>query len=191
MLNGKYGLANLYNMKSLKEFYITERSGGIDKGCAMLYFNLPEMDKIHSMIDEEDIFDDEDGGFGLEDEPHCTLLYGFHDDEVKGEDIVGAIKKMELPDELELVNASLFENDYDVLKFDVKAPNGELHEINKMLCDNYPYSTDYPDYHPHSTICYIKRGNGKKESRKTHNTSSGKRRHSTCTNDAPKLERRT
>lgn len=149
-------------MKSLKEFMIIERSGGIDKGCAMLYFNCPEMDKIHSMIDEEDIFDDEDGGFGLENEPHCTLLYGFHDAEVQGDDVISAIKKMELPEELELINASLFENDYDVLKFDVKAPNGELHNINKMLTDNYPYSTDFPDYHPHCTIAYIKKGMGKK-----------------------------
>jgi 2'-5' RNA ligase len=118
------------------------------------------MEEIHSMIDEEDLYDEE--GFGLEDEPHCTLLYGFHDDEVKGEEILKDLSTSNMPDKLDLVNASLFENDYDVLKFDVQAPNKELHEINKMLTDSYPYSTDYPDYHPPCTIAYIKKGKGQK-----------------------------
>jgi len=26
----------------------------------------------------------------------------------------------------------------------------------------YPHTTDYPDYHPHMTIAYVKKGMGKK-----------------------------
>lgn len=37
-----------------------------------------------------------------------------------------------------------------------------LYNINNKLTDNFPYSTDYPDYHPHSTIAYLKPGSGKK-----------------------------
>lgn len=146
-------------MKSLK-YLLVERSGGISKGCAMLYFNLPEMEKIHSMIDKEDLYDEP--GFGLETEPHCTLLYGFHDEDCDAKDVLNDISKMKMPAEIKLVNASLFENDYDVLKFDVKSPENELHEVNQMLTGKYPYTNDFPDYHPHCTIAYIKKGEGKK-----------------------------
>ena len=57
-------------------------------------------------------------------------------------------------------NASLFENEkYDVLKFDVSG-NG-LKETNKEL-QKYPFTSDYPEYHPHLTIGYLHPGKGKK-----------------------------
>jgi hypothetical protein len=51
-----------------------------DYGCVMLYFDFPLMDKIHNVIDPKDIYYEEgDRSFGLEDEPHTTLLYGLHE----------------------------------------------------------------------------------------------------------------
>jgi hypothetical protein len=51
-----------------------------DFGCVMLYFEFPEITFLHNMIDEKDIYTEEgDNSFGLEDEPHTTLLYGLHD----------------------------------------------------------------------------------------------------------------
>ena len=44
-------------------------------GCVMLYFKFPKMEELHNSIDSSD-YEDEDS---LEDEPHCTLLYGLHD----------------------------------------------------------------------------------------------------------------
>lgn len=136
-----------------------------EKGCAMLYFKFPDMEKLHSEIESGDIYDEEEK-FGLEDKPHCTLLYGFHDDEIKNrQDVLDSIDISF--DSLELYNASLFENDdYDVLKFDVResddTDDDKLFAINKVLTDKFPYSTEYPDYHPHCTISYIKKGEGKK-----------------------------
>jgi 2'-5' RNA ligase len=61
---------------------------------------------------------------------------------------------------LELKNVSLFENDdYDVLKFEVNAK--VLHEINDRL-KKFPHTNNYPEYHPHCTIAYLKKGRGKK-----------------------------
>ncbi len=63
-----------------------------------------------------------------------------------------------------LYNASLFENQYDVLKFDVRYPTkggAFLHKCNTALRE-LPYQNDYPDYHPHMTIAYLKKGTGKK-----------------------------
>ena len=153
-------------MKYLKTFNnfqsIMEKSkDAYSYGCAMVYFSFPEMEEIHSMIDEEDIYtEEEDRTYGLEDEPHVTLLYGLHSKEIKDQDVMDVCSKREIVD-IKLYNASLFENkDYDVLKFD--ADNNILFQINKDLTESFPFTTDYPDYHPHSTIAYIKKGKGKK-----------------------------
>jgi 2'-5' RNA ligase len=145
-------------------------------GCAMLYFDFPKMDELHESIDEDDIYDED--GHGLETEPHCTLLYGLHDTEIEDYEKVFEyiLKHLDEKDiKIKLYNASLFENEYDVLKFDVKEimmdekgkedyskDDDTLYKINKDLTDNFPYTTDYPDYHPHATIGYLKKGKGKK-----------------------------
>jgi 2'-5' RNA ligase len=134
-----------------------------DFGCVMLYFNFPNIKKIHEIIDPEDIYHDEgDRSFGLEDEPHTTLLYGLHDG-VTSEDVEGVLEHFKFGT-CSIGNASLFENpQYDVLKFDVSGPN--LHEVNKELSE-YPHTTNFPDYHPHLTIGYLKPGTGKKYTEK-------------------------
>jgi 2'-5' RNA ligase len=54
----------------------------------------------------------------------------------------------------------LFENEkYDVLKFDVNGEN--LHACNKAL-KQHPHTNNFPDYHPHMTIGYLKPRMGKK-----------------------------
>jgi len=126
-------------------------------GCVMLYFDFPEMESMHDKINKDDIYTSE-GGFGLEDEPHTTLLFGLHkevtDEQIK--DVLGRHKF----GECQLHNASLFENSqYDVLKFDVKGKG--LHECNSDLT-KHPHTTNFPDYHPHLTIGYLKPGTGKK-----------------------------
>lgn len=148
-------------MKYIKMFeqFITEKSGdSYSSGCVMLYFDFPQMLKIHDAINPNDIYVEEgDRTFGLEDEPHCTLLYGL-------EDSVSIKEVKEILDQhtfgtCKVHNASLFENEYDVFKFDV---NGDsLHACNKSLC-KLPYNNQYPDYHPHMTIAYLKKGTGKR-----------------------------
>lgn len=143
-----------------------------DYGCVMLFFDFPKIDEMHDKIDEDDIY--EEDGHGLETEPHCTLLYGLHDEEIEDGDVFDTVLK-KLDDEdikLTLFNASLFENEYDVLKFDVKenieddkkysTDNDVLYNINKELTKKFPFTTDYPDYHPHCTIAYLNKGKGKK-----------------------------
>ena len=128
-------------------------------GCVMLYFDFPEINKIHTAIEPKDVYtEDEDKSFGLEDEPHTTLLYGLHEDVT--DENVKEILDGHSYGECTIYNASLFENEkYDVLKFDVSG-NG-LKETNKEL-QKYPFTSDYPEYHPHLTIGYLHPGKGKK-----------------------------
>lgn len=134
---------------------ITEQK--IKYGCVMLHFDFPEINDIHKLINNEHIYDDEEG-YGLENEPHVTLLYGLHDN-VSNEHIHHALKNLKF-DKCELHNPSLFNNEkYDVLKFDVNG--NSLFKANKILT-NFPHTTDYPDYHPHLTIGYLQKGMGQK-----------------------------
>lgn len=138
---------------------LKETKQTFDYGCAMLYFDFPQMYKIHDAINLNDIYIQEgDRSYGLEDEPHCTLLYGLHKG-VSVDDIKKITNNYTFTP-LKAHNVSLFANpDYDVLKFDIEGEN--LHEINSDL-QQYPFTSTFPDYHPHMTIGYLKPGTGKR-----------------------------
>lgn len=144
-------------IKNFDEFNINEKQ--IDHkheyGCVMAYFKFPEADDIQAMIDEDDIYVDEnDSSYGVETKHHVTLLYGLLE-EVTDDEVFDICMKHEIG-EIKLSNVSAFESEkYDVLKFD--ASNDELHAINKEL-DKLPNENSFPKYHPHCTIAYLKKG---------------------------------
>ena len=79
-----------------------------DYGCVMLYYDFPEIEDSHNIIDPNDIYHQEgDRSFGLEDEPHTTLLFGLHDD-VTDEDVSKVLNKYKYST-CKLHNPSLFE----------------------------------------------------------------------------------
>lgn len=150
-------------MIKLKDL-ITEGKGGYDYGCVMLYFE-PQKDivEFQKNINPDDLYTAEDnGGYGIETEPHCTLLYGLHE-EVQLDEIEKVMDNIVFG-YCRIHNPSLFENEkFDVLKFDVGyAHKGGafLHNANRML-STLPHTTSYPDYHPHMTLAYLKPGKGK------------------------------
>ena len=132
-------------------------------GCAMLQFDFPEMKLFHEKIDPKDLTDS-----GFETEPHVTLLYGLHDDEIDDKKVIDVCQSVKIG-AMDLHNVSLFENeDFDVLKFDVRS--NFLHKINEKLTE-FPHTTDFPEYHAHSTIAYLKPGKGKEYVEKFSNRS--------------------
>jgi 2'-5' RNA ligase len=128
-----------------------------DYGCVMLYFNFPELFKIQDAINPKYIYKgDEDKTFGMEDEPHTTLLYGLHK-EVSLSDVKKVLKNFSFST-CKINNISLFNNPkYDVLKFEVNGEN--LEQCNKALKE-FPYTSDFPKYNPHLTIGYLQPGAG-------------------------------
>jgi hypothetical protein len=136
-----------------------------DYGCLMIYYDFPQMKFLSKMLEPNDIYTENGDDYGIEDEPHVTLLYGFHK-EVKISDLGGILKKHRFG-RCEIYNPSLFKNDtYDVLKFDVNEPT--LVKVNSEV-STFPHTTNYPNYHPHLTIAYIKSGFGSKYIRKLGN----------------------
>ncbi len=128
-----------------------------DYGCVMLYFSFPEMQEMHSLIDTRDVYTElGDMSYGLEDEPHCTLLYGLHDN-VTLKDVQSILDKYTFSI-CKVHTASLFKNEqYDVLKLQVSGDN--LHNVNSEL-KKFPHTTSYPVYNPHLTIGYLKPNRG-------------------------------
>ena len=152
-------------MIKLKSLIKEEKEPVYEYGCVMLYFEPNnEIVEFQKRISPEDLYtEDANGGYGLETEPHCTLLYGLHE-EVELEDVENTLSNSVFG-YCRIHNPSLFENEkFDVLKFDVGyAHRGGafLHNANRMLT-TLPHTTSYPDYHPHMTVAYLKPGMGKK-----------------------------
>lgn len=146
-------------MIKLKDLIKENSNSTYDYGCVMLYFNFPDLTKIHNAIDPEHVYtEEEDKTYGLEDEPHTTLLYGLHP-EVTLDNVKDVLSKFTYSP-CTISNPSLFKNEkYDVLKFDVKGNN--LHKTNEEL-KKYPFTSNFPKYHPHLTIGYINPGLGQK-----------------------------
>jgi 2'-5' RNA ligase len=143
----------------LKSIYESSNST-YEYGCAMVFYEFPQIVTLQDMIEESDIYTESgDNSYGLEDEPHTTLLFGFNNDVDPGE-VLSMCKDFKYPP-MTLENCSCFNNEkYDVLKFDVNSK--VLHQVNSELKTKYDgrFTNSYPDYHPHSTIAYIKKGKG-------------------------------
>jgi len=94
-----------------------------------------------------------------------TILFGFHDDKVDVKELKSRVNRLmgDRKVTFKLGKASLFDNPlYDVLKFDIEDTSGILNELNEAIRQMYEHTNSYPNYHPHATIAYIKKGEGQK-----------------------------
>lgn len=136
-------------------------------GCLMLY--LPDTIQSYWQV-WKDLIDSEDyDADGFEDEPHVTVQYGFADHVTAGE-VIAQIEPF--PCEIKFGAFSLFENDNDVLKIDIIS--SDLRKLNKKINDKFDITSSYPDYKPHATVAYLKKGMGKKYIEKLKNPLQGK-----------------
>lgn len=138
-----------------------------DYGCLMLQLNVKGWDKfITSFIDEEDVYNISDPAYGYETEPHITVLFGFENDTDYNK--VQEYTKHTVQNSnvgVILSNISHFETpEFDVVKFDIESPL--LKKLNKVMRMNFNYTNAHPNYNPHCTIAYVKKGMGKKYDKK-------------------------
>jgi len=151
----------LKSLAGLNEAKINHKN---EYGALMLKIEYPGWEEITGSIEKDDLYNDEPG-FGIETSPHVTVLFGFHKDadyELMKK-LVSDKQKGNVT--ITVKNITHFETpDYDVVKFDVDSK--EMHALNAIMTDNFDYTNDYPDYHPHMTIAYVKKGLGKKYDKK-------------------------
>lgn len=161
MKSNKKTIVNKVN-ESKKKVKTKDKEPIFDYGCVLFLLKIKEWKSIIGKIDEDDVYlVEDDDSYGIETKPHLTLLYGLHE-EVTKSDVKSVVDKFKDEDIIiEVDGISIFENkDFDVVKFDVKK-TPILNKMNKEL-KKFPFTSDYPDYHPHITVAYVKKGRGKK-----------------------------
>lgn len=155
-------------MLTFTDFFESKEGKKIPKNIysysSVLYL-LPDKvaKKIHNWglknIKDEDLYlEPEDRSYGRESEIHCTVLYGIHD---KKSNSVRKLLKGVSPFDIKLGKVSSFTNPekFDVIKVEVASQ--KLHDLHDLLCDNLEVTETYPDYKPHITIAYLKKGKGR------------------------------
>lgn len=96
---------------------------------------------------------------GCERIPHVTVKYGLHTLDV-GE-VRSAMAEFTGPIHLTLGKTAVFEAEkYDVVYVTVKSP--DLKRLNKLLSQKLAVTDTHPEYIPHATIAYVKKGMGAK-----------------------------
>lgn len=93
---------------------------------------------------------------GLETTPHVTVKYGLH---ALGRDEITDKFKGTEPFDVTLGAAGYFHTDDGDVLF-IKAESPELRALNQRIAE-LPNSDEHPEYKPHITIAYLKKGKGK------------------------------
>ncbi len=148
-------------MKKYLQFIKESQDKKYEYGCVMIDYNFSNWSELLESIDHDDIYQVEGKSYGLQTRPHLTLLYGIHE-EVTDEDILKCFEGFVEDDfKVEINGVSIFENsEFDVVKLEVvKTP--KLEEINQRL-SKLPNSNQFPEYKPHITLAYVKKGKGEK-----------------------------
>jgi 2'-5' RNA ligase len=96
---------------------------------------------------------------GVEKDSHVTVLYGLLDEKP---DQVKEILKDIGPFQITLQDTDIFSTSptFDVVFHKVNSPG--LHRLNELLRKKCPHRLTHPNYNPHATIAYVKKGNGPK-----------------------------
>jgi len=158
----KQELDAIASNKIEKAYTETSLETSYEKGCLMLdidWVNRHGINKWHeilSKIDRDDVY--EEAGYGLETKPHITILYGFKLPTVTPEHIERLLPDGAVTFKIKDVNFFEAEN-YDVLKFEIESEM--LHELNSIY-KVLEHENKFPDYNPHITIAYLKKGCAKK-----------------------------
>ena len=150
---------------SIKE-WLNEQKKEEEKtyGCVMLHTEIRDWEEIHTGgIDPKDVYiKPEDDSYGLEQEPHITVIYGLHEDEIDPEIIEEVIKENMEDVTVMISKISIFENEeFDVVKYDIPVTK-QLLKYRKMFEDNFENTQKFPEYHPHMTLAYVRPQQGKK-----------------------------
>ncbi len=107
-------------------------------------------------IKQGDLYIDEDkDGYEDSEELHTTIKFGIHTE--NPEDLFSIIEGYgPITIKFGLVTKFDTNPNFDVIKIDVESP--VLRELNTEISDNIECTDTFPDYHPHITLAYVKKG---------------------------------
>jgi 2'-5' RNA ligase len=149
-------------MRVKKYIQFVKESTGYKLGCVMVEVPVSNWNEITSIIDKNDLYEVEGENYGIQDNPHLTLLYPVKNG-VEYNEVKNILDKV-ICDKINInINGiDIFTNDkFDVVKFNVECDD-YLSKIHKELKSNIPNEDKYDVYTPHITIGYVKSGQGNK-----------------------------
>lgn len=128
----------------------------------MIDYETPELiSDIQNHLSNDELYvEDDNDDYGIEYETHVTLVPCL-DNDVDLDELKSMLEPIDKYAVM-LNNISMFTNNdqYDVLKCD--ANSMALHDTNKKIRDKFPTYSEYKEFHPHTTIAYIKKDLGGK-----------------------------
>lgn len=129
-------------------------------GCVLLELEIPQWNDIISKIDKQDVYEPSPS-YGIETDPHLTILYGLHSD-IDESKVVEIINKYKYSDfHINTLGISNFKNPgFDVVKIEVEK-NDILQSFHEELSE-LPNSNEFPEYKPHITIAFVNSGTSTK-----------------------------
>ena len=129
------------------------KTADYDNSTVQILYNSEDTEAIidfTKLVEDEDLAKD-----GRETDPHITVLYGIHERIPYDLDLT----QTPLPQKVEWEGLSKFEAAaHDVLIIKIKKDSklqGLFDLLNKVYSDN---SNSFPDFVPHTTIAYVKKG---------------------------------
>ena len=144
--------------------WLNEQQQEPQYGCVMMNAKVPDWDEKHAGgIDPKDVYKKPyDDSYGIEDNPHVTVIYGIHEDEIDPEIIMDIIKNEMDGLTVDVDNISTFPGEeYDVVKYDIPVTD-ELKKYRDRFETSFANTQTFPEYHPHVTLAYVKPGEGEK-----------------------------
>jgi len=135
-------------------------------GCVMAMVNESFSEKIieigKKLITDDILYSEKGQEYGRETEPHVTIKFGLTENYSKN--TIGKLISEINPFKITLVAIDIFSNPkFDVVKFNVESD--VLKKLNSLF-SKLPNEDEYPTYHPHMTLAYVKTGEGKRFKKK-------------------------
>lgn len=129
--------------------------------CLMLKYKVSKTwwSDIQDLIDEEDIVR-VNGVYGREKyrDAHITIMYGLHDG-IDVKEIEESVNQYQ-PKDIKLTRITYFEGpSYDVIKLNA---DYVFFKLMRRTLMKFPNTKTHNTYQPHMTICYVKKGKGRK-----------------------------
>ena len=146
------------NMNKIPAYYSFYTDLITEGHCIMA--DVPQKESMLDFIKKipsECVYEEAGKHYGKENNPHVTVMYGLSPvEETRVKELLTKVPKKIVA---ELGKISKFENadaPYDVLKIEVKSSH--LNKIHEMIRRNFDNNYQWPQYNPHVTLAYVKKG---------------------------------